>query len=847
MQIAAQSEFIPTPEEALRGLSQAEVVARRKAGDGNNVTIPTSRSYQDILKANVFTFLNAVLFGIGLALVVLGLYSDALLSVGIAVMNVIVGLVQEVRAKQTLDKIALLTRPKASILRDGTLSTLDPTEIVVGDVLRVQTGDQIVVDGVLTGNGRLEVDESLLTGESDLVHKDPGNTLYSGSFVVSGSGYYTAEKVGLGSLANQLTSGARVFKQVKTPLQIDVDLIVRLLVALTLLLSILFGLASIVNGVTVAESVRIAAVLTGLIPNGLLFMTSIAYAMGAVRMAGRGALIQQSNAVESLSNVNVLCLDKTGTLTANRIQVHQIMALQGGEAAIQQQLGIFAASSGDGNRTVEALSAAFPEQPQPVIDRMPFSSARKWSALSFDTPTLRGVYVLGAPEMLRPHLADTSDLGHTMYEWMQQGLRVLLFAYQEEPTPLHDTLGQPQLPPDLKPLGIISMKDELRPGAGDTLKEFIDTGITLKIISGDNPQTVAALARQAGMPGELHMVSGAQLEEMNEQQFSEAAQTATIFGRISPQQKEQLVDTLRSHGHYVAMIGDGVNDVLSLKKAQIGIAMQSGSQATRGVADMILMNDSFAALPAAFREGQRIVSGMMDIMRLFLVRVIYQTLIIIGIAIIGLSFPITPVHMSLLTFMTVGLPTLALAAWAKPATIHSRVIDATARFIFPAGVSLALVGIGIYITYYTAYCPVLCRDLSNVSSELLTNAALGQGLPLSEVVENAHAEAVAYAQTMLTITTTLAGLILLVFVQPPTQFWVGGDSYSGDWRPTLMALILGVGFVGVMLYDPLREFFEMEAITGRDVLVVTALLTVWTLGLRYMWRARWFIRFAGLA
>lgn len=847
MQITANSEWIPPLEQSLRGLSQAEVLARRQAGEGNNVAIPTSRSYQDILRANVFTFLNAVLFGIGLALVVLGLYSDALLSVGIAVMNVIVGLVQEVRAKQTLDKIALLSRPKANILRDGVLTTLDPTEIVVGDILHVQTGDQIVVDGRLTGSDRLEVDESLITGESDLIHKEPDDSVFSGSFVVSGSGYYTAEKVGLGSLANQLTSGARVFKQVKTPLQVDIDLIVRLLVALTLLLSILFGLASIVNGVTIADSVRIAAVLTGLIPNGLLFMTSIAYAMGAVRMAGRGALIQQSNAVESLSNVNMLCLDKTGTLTVNRIQVDQITALQDSELRFKQRLGTFAASSAGGNRTIEALAAAFPEQAFPVIDRMPFSSARKWSALSFDTDVMRGVYVLGAPEMLRPYLADTSDLGHEMYEWMQQGLRVLLFAYQEEPTPLHDTLGQPQLPPDLKPLGIISMKDELRPEAGDTLKQFIATGITLKIISGDNPQTVAALARQAGMPGELHMVSGPQLEEMNEQQFSDAAHSATIFGRISPQQKEQLVDVLRTQGHYVAMIGDGVNDVLSLKKAQIGIAMQSGSQATRGVADIILMNDSFAALPAAFREGQRIVSGMMDIMRLFLVRVIYQTLIIIGIAIIGLSFPITPVHMSLLTFLTVGIPTLALAAWAKPATIRTRIIDTTARFIFPAGVSLALVGIGIYITYYTAYCPVLCRDLSNVSSEILTNAALGQGLPLSEVVENAHAGAVAYAQTMLTITTTLAGLILLVFVQPPTQFWVGGDSYSGDWRPTLLALILGAACIGIIFFDPLRTFFELEPITGRDMLIVILILTTWTLGLRYMWRARWFIRFAGLA
>ncbi|MBZ0290734.1 MAG: cation-translocating P-type ATPase, partial [Anaerolineae bacterium] len=337
--------------------------------------------------------------------------------------------------------------------------------------------------------------------------------------------------------------------------------------------------------------------------------------------------------------------------------------------------------------------------------------------------------------------------------------------------------------------------------------------IRLKIISGDNPQTVAALAKQAGLAGDIEVVFGPDLDEMTDAQFGEVAEQTTIFGRITPQQKERLVDVLRKQGNYVAMIGDGVNDVLSLKKAHIGIAMQSGSQATRGVADIVLLNDSFAALPPAFREGQRIISGMQDIMRLFLSRVFFQTLVIMGVAIIGLDFPITPVHMSLLSLFTVGIPTLFLAAWARPTLSKARLIQSVLHFVIPAGFSLALLGLVIYI-YYELSMP------SDIALSL--------------------------ARTALTTVTTFGGLLLILFVEPPTKFWAGGDEYSGDWRPTMLAIVLGIVYIVIMAVPGLRDFFELMPLGVTDWLIVVGSLLVWLFVLRFFWRAKIFTRFLRL-
>jgi cation-transporting ATPase E len=383
-------------------------------------------------------------------------------------------------------------------------------------------------------------------------------------------------------------------------------------------------------------------------------------------------------------------------------------------------------------------------------------------------------------------------------------------AHRPEVVPLFDANGEPQLPADLIPLGLVSLSDELRPEAQETLKGFAETGIQLKIISGDNPQTVAALARQAGVSREAQAVSGLDLAEMDEARLAQVAQDATIFGRITPQQKEKLVSVLQGRGHYVAMIGDGVNDVLSLKQAQLGIAMQSGSQATRAVADMVLLDDSFAALPAAFREGQRIVRGMADIMRLFLTRTLYVTLLILFAQVAGLAFPLSPKHNSILALLTVGIPTLGLAAWARPGTPPRNMLRLMRHFVLPAAFTVTVVVFAMYLAY------------------LLT----------------AHDEGI--ARTVLTVTTVLCGLVLIPFVEPPTPAWVGGDEFSGDGRPTYLALGMLALLVVIGLAPAARRFFELALLAPLDWLLIGVVVAAWGVFLRFAWRVNLFDRLLGL-
>lgn len=398
-----------TALSTLRGLTQEEVVARRARGEGNTAPPRVTRSYRQIFVENVLTFINVCLFGLGIALVVLGRTGDALISTGVILTNVVVSVAQELRAKWTLDRIALLVRPTASVLRDGHLQTVAPTDLVVGDVLHVEPGDQILVDGRVLASQQLAVDQSLLTGEADLIAKAVGDEVYSGTSCLSGSGYYVAERVGERSVANQMTAGARAFRRVLTPLQREINLVVRIVLLLVLYFELLLVVTSIFRRINLADSVENSTLVASLVPNGLFLSIAVAYALGAVRILRFGALVQQANAIESLSHVDVLCLDKTGTLTANRLQVAQVVPLGPSEAALGRVLGAFAASASTANKTLDALRTAWPSATYAVAGEVPFSSARQWSAVAFAAAAgsdqmIQGAYVLGAPEVLRPAL-----------------------------------------------------------------------------------------------------------------------------------------------------------------------------------------------------------------------------------------------------------------------------------------------------------------------------------------------------------------------------------------------------------------------------------------------------------
>ena len=675
--------------------------------------------------------------------------------------------------------------------------------------------------------------------------------MLSGSFVITGSALLEVTQVGAGSFASQLSEQARRFRVVKTPLQRDIDLVIRTLMLAAIFMGLLLLISAMLHGTPLMRGAQMAAVIAGVIPNGLFFMVIVAYALGALRIARSGALVQQANSVESLSNVTVLCMDKTGTLTANRIRFEQAVPLgEMSEADLKLALADFARSASVTNKTADALVNALEGTARARVDEVTFSSARKWSALAFDGPALSGVYVLGALEMVRPHLTLAEDTARAIdaqvAAWSARGLRVLVFARDPAARRLHDEEDTPRLPDGLLAVGLLSFSDELRPEARATLESFVQAGITLKVISGDSPQTVSALARQAGLPEGIGIVSGPDLEGMTEAEFAQAAAEATIFGRITPQQKEHLVDALRQQGQYVAMIGDGVNDVLSLKKSQMGIAMQSGSSAARGVADMILLNDSFAALPPAFLEGQRIIYGMQDILRLFLSRTAYVILLIIAASMIQVGFPFVPKHSSLVAFLTVGAPAFALAAWARPQQQRTRLIRSVIHFTIPAAISVFLFGLLVFVLYFVlVYSSVV--DLNITPAEI---QEFRQYAGITYDIPNVDAFSVEVAtlaaQSALTTFTTLAGLLLVIFVEPPIPFFAGGDRLSGDWRPTILAGLLLALFVFILAYPPLTHFFELIDLSAGNYLFIGLLVVVWAFLLRRAWRKRWFERFLGI-
>jgi cation-transporting ATPase E len=835
---------------AVQGLSIEEVEARRRRGEGNDVDLPTSRSYRDIIRQNVFAFINIILFTIGLILALIGRVDDALTSVVLILMNIILGVYQEIRAKRQLDRIALLTRPKVSVIREGEERTIDPSEVVIDDSLIARRGDQIVVDGIVISDEKMEVDESLLTGESDLVLKGEGDEVLSGSFCVSGAGVYQATRVGTHSYANKVTAGARAFRATQTPLQRDIDFIIRILTLLALFIGLLLLISSILLAIPLVRSVQMAAVIAGLVPNGLFLMLIVAYAMGALRIVGRGALVQQSNSVESLSYVNVLCMDKTGTLTANKIHFNEMLPIGVGKEDLKIAVGDFAHSASVINRTSEALQHALSGNKRELVAEVPFSSERKWSAMAFAGDLDNDLYVLGAPEVIRPNLQEPFTMPKEVDEWMDAGLRVLIFAKGSIETGLYDEGEKPQMPSTLTPLGLLSFSDELRPAVHETLQGFNRAGIQLKVISGDNPHTVASLAKQAQLPGDLSaIISGHELEQMDDEQFEHAASERTIFGRISPSQKEKLVDVLRKHGYYVAMIGDGVNDVLSLKKANLGIAMQGGSAATRGVADMVLLNDSFSALPPAFLEGQRIINGMKDILRLFLTRAIYFALLIIATSVIGIGFPYVPKHATLVMLFTVGVPTFALAAWARPGPVpRLSLIRTVTHFVFPAAFSTFIFGLLVYVIGFgLTFDAIMEGPPGEISRaiEPFQEFVLIEGEDLS-LEEEATEVAILVAQTSLTFFTLLAGLMLVVYVEPPTEFLAGGDDVGGDIRPTYLVVGLFVVFIIAMLINPVRHFFEILPLPPLAYSGILGAVIVWALALRFAWRGEWLERFLGL-
>jgi cation-transporting ATPase E len=789
------------PETTATGLTQAEAVRRRSLGMGNTTVIRTGRTYYEILRENALNPVNVLLTAIAGVLALLGLYGDAAVTIVLVVVNVVVGVYQQARAKQTLDRLSVLTRPTATILRDGQEVVADQHEVVLGDALLVRLGDQLMLDGRVLSGG-MEVDESLLTGEADRIPKGVGDEVLSGSICVSGGATFVATRVGGASFANQLTSAARAYREDMTPIQRDVARVMRAMSVLVALTAI--PVAGSIwlrhGGFDLIESVRAAAVLVALVPQGLIVMVTVTYALAIIRLAGGKALIQRPNAVESMSRVDVLCLDKTGTLTTPFIELVRVNAFVPDDQ-LRSGLGDFLVTATLATRSADALRNEFKGSPRDVADEVLFSSELRWSGLRFSDGS---AYVLGAPEVIGPHVAGQAadDIARLTSEWAEEGLRVICFAALAPDQRLRGEAGAPAIPDGLQAMALFALREQLRPDARETLDRLSAAGVRLKLISGDNPQTVAALTRQIGLVLEGPPMSGLDLVDLDDARLAEAVGKATIFGRVPPSLKARLVQALRASGYWVAMVGDGVNDVLSLKEAHLGISMQSGSQATRAVADMVLLEDSFAALPAAVVEGQRIISGMQDSLHLFLARAMYMSLVILGAAFLGLAVPVSPRHNTVLGLLTVGVPALFLAIWARPARPGLDSLRRILRLIIPPAIVCALIGVPLYAAY-----------------------SAGGNLDL--------------ARTAFTTFAMFCGLGLLPLLEPPIgESMSGADADGADVRPTLLALALLAVYGLFFVIPQLREFFELAPLAWSDVALIAGLAVVWAIVVMLLWRFR---------
>jgi cation-transporting ATPase E len=650
-------------EYGWQGLTAAEAAERAARGQGNRTPRSDWAEYRDILGRNLLTLFNALVVPAAVALFFLQKYGDAWTVSGMVVINTVLGLVQEVRSKRHLDRLAILVEPRARVVRQGQVQLLPAGEVVLGDILLLAGGEPVLADGPVLAARFLEVDEALLTGESDPVPRRPGHGLLSGSFCVAGEAVYRADHVGASAFANQTALLARRYLHTASPLQRAINWLVGVLTATAVALCGLYVVVFFVRGFPFADLVLMAAAtLTSMVPQGLVLMTTLAFVLAAVRLSGRGAVVQRLAAVESMAGVDVLCMDKTGTLTGNRLRLERIVPLEGGpsEPAVRERVRLFAwASADDSSRSIQALRAGLgapsARDSVGVVDQLPFMSQNRYSALRVRGDEGERVLVLGACEALQPFL--TGPPGRWEGAWREllpTGWRLLLFAEGE-------AAGRPAFEGSLgdlalQPLALVALGDELRAGAGEVLEELAGQGICVKVLSGDHPETVRATVAHLRLPlAREPVVAGDELAGAPDR--ARLIAERGVFGRVAPQQKVEIVTVLREQGHHVAMIGDGINDVLPIKQADVGIAMGAGSPATRTVADLVLENNEFGLLPETLNEGRLILRNLGLAGKLFLLKNVYTlVLVLAAVGVFRLAFPYLPRQVTLLNFLTIGIP-----------------------------------------------------------------------------------------------------------------------------------------------------------------------------------------------
>ncbi|HEY8471622.1 MAG TPA: HAD-IC family P-type ATPase [Natronosporangium sp.] len=665
---------------AALGLTTAEVAQRTAAGQVNTAPARDTRTIGQILRANLLTRFNALIGALAVLILIFGHPVDALFA-WVIVFNSGIGVVQEIRAKRTLDRLAVLARAPVRVRRDGRELSIPPEDVVLGDLILLAPGDKIPVDGEVAIAEELEIDESLLTGESDPVVKEPGEQVLSGSFVVAGAGAFTATKVGADAYAAKLVAEVSAFSLAQSELYQGIN---RFLKYLTWIIAPV-GAVLVARQLTSDQSFPDAVVssvagVVPMIPEGLVLMTSVAFAVGVIRLGRRRCLVQELPAVEILARVDTLCLDKTGTLTEPGMVLQEIEYADGAPDGVAGVLAAMVAADPNPNQTMQAIGAGLPPPPDlSVTETIPFSSARKYSGVAFASA---GSWLLGAADVL---LAPGDPIRARAEALAADGLRVL--ALVQVPS-----LASEQR----RAVALVVLAQKLRAAAADTLRWFAEQDVDAKVISGDNAVAVGAIARQLGLAGADRPVDARQLPD-DPAPLAEALERHSVFGRVTPHQKRSFVGALQSRGHLVAMTGDGVNDVLALKDADLGIAMGSGSGASRAVAKVVLLDDDFTVLPAVLGEGRRVLANIERVANLFLTKTVYSLVLGLSIAIAGLPFLMLPRHGTLINAVTIGIPAFFLALAPSNERARGGFVPRVLRFAIPAGIICALASFTAYL------------------------------------------------------------------------------------------------------------------------------------------------------
>lgn len=686
----------------LRGLTSKEVRARVEDGQVNTLPSRSGRSVSEIVRANVLTRVNAILFILFVIVMATGEITQGIFGL-LIIANSVIGIVQELRAKRTLDSLAVIGEARPVVLRDGSLTEMSRDDVVLDDIILVNPGDQVVVDGSVVNADYLELDESMLTGEADPVAKRPGDELLSGAFVVSGTGLYRAEKVGADAYAAQITAQAAKFTLATSELRKGIDRIIRFIsfllvpvAALTIWVQFSQG------GTTWQESVlRMTGALVPMIPEGLVLLTSMAFALGVIRLGRRRVLIQEMPAIEGLARVSVVCADKTGTLTESALTLSELIPLDGcSRDRIEVVLAQLLAADPSPNASMQAIAEVVPPASRPwdVATRAPFTSARKYSGVSFVD---QGNWILGAPDVL-----TSGDSAHRAETISATGRRVLLLGS------IRENIDEPGATQDLKPVALLVLGQRVRPETAGTLEYFASQNVAIKVISGDNAASVGAVTEGLGLTA--GNVVDARNLPYEDEAFTESVENCQVFGRVTPLQKQQMVRALQSRGHTVAMTGDGVNDVLALKDADLGVAMGSGSAATRAVAQVVLLDDNFATLPHVVAEGRRVIGNIERVAKLFLTKTVYAVTLALVLGVLRLPNPFIPLQITVVGWFTIGIPAFLLSLSAN----NERARTGFVRRVLTVGVPGGLLVAAATITSY-----IITRGFGDVSDAVQDQAS----------------------------------------------------------------------------------------------------------------------------